>query len=369
LKKDKLNIFISPLDWGLGHITRTIPVINLFREHGHNVVLGGGRNAMTIYKNEFPGLEFEPLPSCAISYPSKGSLVWSLIKQLPSFFAVIRKEKRKVAKIISKYKIDVIISDNRYGLYNPDVYCVFITHQLMLKLPSSVQFMEKWVYRRHQRMISRFNSCWVPDFPRPPYLAGDLAHLYPPSRNTVFIGPLSRFNTDFCEDVKKEYLNDVIAIISGPEPSRTSFEEKIISQLSLINKKCLIVRGLPNETDSIKALPDNINVVNHLSACDLKESILNSHYIIARAGYSTIMDLVALCRTAVLVPTPGQTEQEYLASYYNARKLFLCISERDMNIEEALNQITLYNWNLNTRTCSIMSAEVQKIEKLLSERN
>lgn len=367
MKEKKLNIFISPLDWGLGHITRTIPVVQMLKEKGHHIVLGGGRNASTIYRSEFPDVEFEPLPSSAIHYPHKGSLIWSLLKQMPRFFATIRREKGKITKIIRKHHIDVVISDNRYGLYNKDVYSIFITHQLMIKLPPAFKMLERWVFKRHQRMISRFDACWVPDYARPPYLSGDLSHLYTPASHVVYIGPLSRFSMGFCEEISADKNYEVIAILSGPEPSRTRVEATLLEQLGKTGKKCLLVRGLPNDAGSLES-PGNIEIVNHLPACTLREKIIQSKYIIARAGYSTIMDLVAMGRTAILIPTQGQTEQEYLAQYYNQRKLFLCISEKDLNLHEALNQITLYQWNLNKRSCQSLETEVERIEKLLGSK-
>lgn len=362
----KLNIFISPLDWGLGHVTRIIPIIQMLRERGHNVIMGGGRNAMAVLSAEFPELEFEPLPSYMIRYPQSGNLVWAVLKQMPSFLASIRKERRKIGKIISKYKVDLVISDNRYGLYNKDAYCVFMTHQIMIKLPEPVKFLEKRVYKHHLKMISRFDACWIPDYAQRPHLAGDLAHLYPPPANAAYIGPLSRFYSGNCPASEKEYLCDVIAVISGPEPSRTRLEKLLFEQMAETEKRCIIVRGLPAEAEPLVDVPGNITVFNHLSASDLLENILHSRYLIARAGYSTIMDLVAIKKTAILIPTPGQTEQEYLASFYSDRKLFLCINEKDFNIAEALNQLSLYTWNLNLIDNSSAKKEMIRIEKLLS---
>jgi uncharacterized protein (TIGR00661 family) len=369
LSDKNLNIFISPLDWGLGHITRIIPIIQMLRERGHNVIIGGGRNAMAILKTEFPDLVFEPLPSYMMQYPQKGNLVWAVLKQMPSFLASIRKEKRKIGKIISKYDIDLVISDNRYGLYNKEVYCVFMTHQVMLKLPESVKFLEKRVYKRHLKMISHFDACWIPDYSQRPNLSGDLAHLYPPPDNSAYIGPLSRFNNEDCSVSEKDYKYDVIAIISGPEPSRTNLEKLLFEQMAETERKCILVRGLPADTEPMSDVPENITVFNHLPACELMDKILRSRFVIARAGYSTIMDLVAIKKTAVLIPTPGQTEQEYLASFYSDRKLFLCINEKDFNITEALNQLSLYSWNLNPVVNTTAKKEMIRIEKLLSSHS
>lgn len=320
---------------------------------------------MAVLKTEFPDLEFEPLPSYMIRYPQKGSLVWAVLKQMPSFLASIRKERRKIGKIIGKYKIDLVISDNRYGLYNKDAYCVFMTHQIMLKLPESVKFLEKRVYKRHLKMISRFDSCWIPDYAQRPHLAGDLAHLYSPPANAAYIGPLSRFSSDDCPSSEKKYICDVIAVISGPEPSRSNLERLLFVQMAETERKCIIVRGLPAEAETLKDVPENITIFNHLPAGELLDKILHSRYLIARAGYSTIMDLVAIKKTAILIPTPGQTEQEYLASFYSDRKLFLCINESEFNIIEALNQLSLYTWNLNPVANTNANKEMIRIEKLL----
>jgi UDP-N-acetylglucosamine transferase subunit ALG13 len=301
-----------------------------------------------------------------IRYPQSGSLVWAVLKQMPSFLASIRKERRKIGKIISKYKIDLVISDNRYGLYNKDAFCVFMTHQVMLKLPEAVKFLEKRVYKRHLKMISRFDACWIPDYAHRPHLAGDLAHLYPPPANAAYIGPLSRFHPEDCPTSEKENICDVIAIISGPEPSRSNLERMLFVQMSESEKNCILVRGLPAESEVLSNVPRNISVFNHLPACELMEKIRRSRYVIARAGYSTIMDLVAIKKTAILIPTPGQTEQEYLASFYSDRKLFLCINENEFNIIEALNQLSLYTWNLNPIDNSSAIKEIIRIEKLIS---
>lgn len=358
---------MSPLDWGLGHATRMIPLIHALRERGHKVTLGAGRNGTALLSQEFPELEIIPLPSFSIKYPLKGNLVWAVMKQLPGFFATIRREKRKISQLQKKQHFDVIISDNRYGLYHPDVFSVIVTHQLMLKLPPSMKYLEKWVYKRHMKMLKKYNRCWVPDYAQRPFLSGDLAHLFPINDTTAFIGPLSRFSIGYCEQEPTEYLYDVIAVLSGPEPARTRFETKIIEQLSATDLKCVLVRGVPITSNEI-SVPDNITVYNHLPACDLKQLIQQSKYIVSRTGYSTIMDLAALKRTAILIPTPGQTEQEYLSSYYSEKKLFLCFKEDELNIQEALSQITLYQWNLNYPPINLLEKELDLLEAQISSR-
>lgn len=366
--KDKvLNIFVSPLDWGLGHATRMVPVIHALKARGHNVIIGGGRVSMAVLKPEFPELEWVPMPSYAIKYPSKGNLLWAIIKQMPGFFANIRKEKRKIATLQKKYHFDVIISDNRYGLYNPNAFSIMVTHQLMLKLPPSLKFLENWVYKRHRRMLGKYDRCWVPDYMQRPFLSGDLSHLHPISSNTSFIGPLSRFSGSDCTATETDYIYDIIAILSGPEPARTEFENKVVKQLAESGLKCLLIRGVPVPANPL-SFPKNIEVHNHLPACELLAKIQQSKYIVSRAGYSTIMDLAALKRTAILVPTPGQTEQEYLSSYYSEKKLFLCFKEADLKISEAISQITLYQWNLNFPQVNLLEKELNYLETTVGNK-
>lgn len=363
----KLNIFVSPLDWGLGHATRMIPVIHALKKRGHNVIIGGGRVAMAVLKPEFPELEWIPLPSYTIKYPSKGNLVWSVLKQMPAFFATIRKERKKIQSLQKKYQFDLIISDNRYGLYHPDVYSIVVTHQLMLKLPTSFKFMENWVYKKHSKMLAKYNRCWVPDYEQRPFLSGDLSHFFPITSSTSFIGPLSRFSNGSCPEMNTDYKNDLIVILSGPEPARTRLEDKIIQQLANIEMKCLLVRGVPLNAKEI-SVSKNVEVNNHLSSCELKQRIMESRIIISRSGYSTIMDLAALKRTAILIPTPGQTEQEYLSSYYSEKKLFLCFKEEELKIEEAISQITLYQWNLNFPQINLFDPEMDRLENFLKKQ-
>lgn len=357
------------MDWGLGHATRIIPIIKYLKDEGHHVILGGGRQSMALLRQEFPDLEWEPLPSSSIIYPEKGNLILALIKQLPLFFANKSREKRKLQQIIKKHNIQLVISDNRYGLYNKNIYSIIITHQIMLKMPISLTGMEKWVHRFHKRLIKKFDRCWIPDYDKRPYLSGDLAHKYPLLPNWRFIGPLSRFsekteNKSYKPELLSTHFNnDILVLISGPEPARSVFENIIIKQLSQLELKSIIVRGQPI-TDNVEN-KGNIRLIDHVKADELKQLIINSKYIIARSGYSTIMDLVSLKRTAILVPTPGQTEQEYLGAYLSGRKMFLTIQQSKLNIWEAINQLSTYTWQINFPENNLLENEISEVVKQL----
>jgi uncharacterized protein (TIGR00661 family) len=328
----KKRILICPLNWGLGHATRCIPVIRLLLEKNAEVIIAADGRPLELLKKEFPQLEFIYLKGYNIQYPEKGSLILKIFFSVPKIFFGIYKEHLSVKKIIRIKKIDVIISDNRFGCWNKKIKSVFITHQLMIKTP----FAEKLIHRLNLYFIKKYDECWFPDFAGAENLSGDLSHKYPLPKNTFFVGPLSRFNSLIAKEVRsKQSLDKIMVIISGPEPQRTIFEKLILEQTRQTNLKALIVCG-KTELEQKKETAGNIEIVNHLKADEMQNAILNAEIIIARSGYSTIMDLAMLGKKAIFIPTPGQTEQEYLGKYLMSKKIAYCVSQKQFNLSNAL---------------------------------
>jgi len=207
---------------------------------------------------------------------------------------------------------DMIISDNRFGLWNKNVHSVYITHQLMIKMPQGLKFLEPIVWRFHRFFILKYDECWIPDYEGEKNLSGDLAHKYPLPKNAKFIGSLSRFSLLKNIVPKNEY--QTVAVLSGVEPQRSIFEKELIKRLENCAEKTLIVQGKPQKEKQIQTI-QNLTIVSHLETSELASVLLGAKQIISRSGYSTIMDLDALncLHKAELIPTPGQTEQEYLA--------------------------------------------------------
>lgn len=320
------RILICPLDWGLGHATRCIPIIRLLIASNAKVLIAGDGGVLCLLKSEFPDLEFVALRGYHISY-SEGTVFSMILKMLfsiPKIIFRIIKEHNDLKKIIKEYAIDVVISDNRYGLWNRKVKSIFITHQLMVKSP----FGELFLHRIIRFFIKQYDECWVPDVEGDKNLSGDLAHKYPVLANTFFIGPLSRFSTPSFQGNKY----DIVALVSGPEPQREMFQKILVNQLKGAPLKSLIVCGKP--LVNTKEISGNMTVVSHLSANDLEEVLNSCSLVIARSGYSSIMDFSVLNKKAILVPTPGQTEQEYLAEKLMTEKLaYSCLQEAfDLNI-------------------------------------
>lgn len=331
----KKRILVAPLDWGLGHATRCVPLILYLLERGAEPVIAAGGRPLSFLKEEFPSLEFIDLPGYAISYPSKGSMVMKMAASAPRIIRGINAEHRALQKIIIDYRIDAVISDNRFGLWTKEVPCIFITHQLMVKAP----FGESLLHRLNKSYIKKYDECWIPDNEEND-LSGDLSHQYELPSNAHFIGPLSRFEKFTVSNSQKEIKYDLLVLLSGPEPQRSIFEKIVLDQVKNISLKTLIVQGKPGE--NLKEQKENITIVPHLDSASLLDAVLSSQLILSRPGYSTIMDLSVTGSKAVFVSTPGQTEQEYLGQLMMKRGIVFCVSQQAFNLDKAITESRNY---------------------------
>jgi uncharacterized protein (TIGR00661 family) len=311
-----LHILISPLDWGLGHASRCIPVINQLIKSGHKVTMAGFGRSFILLQKEFPHLERIELVGFSPSYSKTGNMAWHLLLLLPRFISSVFCEHRDLKRLIARNDFDIIISDNRYGLWNKKITSILITHQVMVKTPAWLQFAEYPVYRLSRLLISRFDECWIPDYSESPGLSGDLSHKYPLPPNARFIGPLSRFTEDETISETDVTESKITAIISGPEPQRSIFEDLVTGQLAGLNEPATLLSGRPERENNIAAI-GKLTILPHLSTREMRLLIKSSLLVICRSGYSSIMDLHALGAKALFVPTPGQTEQIYLAELHH----------------------------------------------------
>ncbi|MEP6926153.1 MAG: glycosyltransferase [Ginsengibacter sp.] len=334
----KPRILVAPLDWGLGHATRCIPIINELIDQNCEVIIAAGKTPFLLLKKEFPTLVFLRIRSYKIRYSrNKKVFALTLLVQCPKIIFSILKENFWLKKIVNDYQIDAVISDNRFGLYNKKIPCIYITHQLHIKTGNP--FFEKIAQKIHYHFIKKYNNCWVPDFEENG-LAGELSHQTNIPSNVLYIGPLSRFEK--INNVHKIY--SLLISLSGPEPQRTIFEDMILAQLKTFKKKVLLVRGLPGENKRMHVDHKSLAIVNHLSAEELNIAFQQSEIIICRSGYSTIMDLIKLNRNAILVPTPGQTEQEYLSIYLMKKKYFYSVEQDDFFLEKNIEEQSLFSF-------------------------
>jgi UDP:flavonoid glycosyltransferase YjiC (YdhE family) len=315
-----LKILVSPLDWGLGHASRMIPVIRGLKRQGHRIILGGSGRSLELLRKTFPDCEWVILPSRPVKQGAGRFSFIGLIGQIPHIWLDALRENWLLRKLIEKYRIDAVISDNRYGLYNREVFSIFVTHQVSPKLPVGTGWLEYLLYRIIRNRIMKFNRCWIPDFEdADKSLAGDLCHRFPLPPNAVYIGLLSRF-TESIPDVNTLIPGDypgIVAVMSGPEPQVSSFEKILCRRIAETGKNAFFVRGLRGISRSFPCQQAfHIRFEPHLEDTAFRNMLMNAETIICRAGYTGISDLVALGLPAILVPSPGQSEQEYLAKRF-----------------------------------------------------
>lgn len=353
------TILISPLDWGIGHASRCVPIIKILQDKKANVLLAGDGRAASFLTKEFPGLDHVHLEGYGIRYPKNGSMALSMLRQAPSVLGAVGREHRELHDLIDRYNIDAVISDNRFGLWSKKAYCVYITHQLMIKASGAWKMAEPLLSRMHGRYIGHYDECWIPDLPQAPGLAGDLSHAINRERSH-FIGPLSRFSPRVGHTRRITY--DVMAMISGPEPQRSIFEDMLMSQLKACKLRSLVVLGKPDSREDATGPHTGITVYPHLDSGQMREMMYASGLIVCRPGYTSIMDLSALGLQAAFVPTPGQTEQEYLAELHTRNKHFYSMEQKHFNIEKMLQESKGYA-GINISTTSGVLEE--RIDHLL----
>ncbi len=311
---DGLKVLVCPLNWGLGHATRCTPLIRQFLINNNDVTIAADGAALAFLTSEFPALKTIQFSSYKIRYSRGKTQVLAMLKNLPAIVYGIIREHFWLKKLLKSEQFDLVISDNRFGLWTKKTESIYITHQLMVKMPKWMKWIEKPIWRLHRFIILKYKECLIPDFEDSHNLSGDLSHKYPLPHNARFIGPLSRFSDLKFERPENSF--DIVALISGPEPLRTIFEKQIMNKYINTEHKTLVVCGLPH-VNSKKVTKNNFTVVHHLPDNELAGYLLASKKIISRSGYSTIMDLYALncIQKAEFIPTPGQTEQEYLYEY------------------------------------------------------
>lgn len=329
------RILVAPLDWGLGHATRCIPIIFKLLKENCEVIIAAELGGKTVLQKEFPSLSFLDLEGYRITYASApGAMPLKMLAQFPKILSGIKAEHRWLSQMVETHKIDAVISDNRMGLYHASIPCIYITHQL--KIITGNSFTDMIAQKIHYRFINKFSACWVPDLAGGHNLAGVLSHpAVLPKTAVSYIGPLTRFT-----EQQVEAVFDAGIILSGPEPQRTIFEKIILQQIGSFNGNVCLVRGLPGNSIPL-AVPPNVTVADHLPSAELNDIILRSKVVICRSGYSSVMDLVRLKKKAVLVPTPGQTEQEYLGKYLNSKKMFYTVKQDGFDLQRAVDAVSV----------------------------
>lgn len=327
------RILVAPINWGLGHATRCIPIIKKLEEKGFTPFLASDGAALELLKKEFPHLDSFELPSYNITYTSRGSLLkWKLLLDSPHILRNIKKEKLATKLLVEKLNLHGIISDSRFGVRYKHLPNVFITHQLNV-LSGNTTFLSS---RLHQRYIRKYDQCWVPDAPGKPNLSGFLGHSRSSLEAVKYMGIISRFEKEHLPQVY-----DYMVLLSGPEPQRSLLEDILFRELQHSEKKILFVRGKISEKSPAFSAP-NITIKNYLFGKELETALNSSGVIISRSGYTTLMDLAKLEKKAFFIPTPGQFEQEYLAERMSKLGFAPSCRQEDFSLER-LKKVEMYS--------------------------
>jgi len=330
------SVLVCPLDWGIGHATRCVPVIRHFLQQGFRVVIASDRRPLAFLRLEFPELEFVCFPGTHVVYPQGSMMLLKLILQGPKLLRGIIREHRLLKKLIVEQQIDLVFSDNRYGLWSHSVPSVFMTHQLLIQVPRYLSLTAPLLQRLNYAIIRKYTECWVPDNAHHKGLAGELSHPAHLPRHLHYIGTLSRFSRSTpppeTDDIEPF---EILVLLSGPEPQRTILEERLLEQLQRTDLKTVVVKGMTERREERK-FSEHIRIFSHLESGILREYIRKALVVICRSGYSSVMDMAAMGKRAIFIPTPGQTEQEYLAGYLRSKKIYFSMPQKELDLLYAL---------------------------------
>lgn len=328
-------MLVSPLDWGLGHATRVIPLIRAFITSGARVDIAASGSTFTLLHQAFPGLDIYELPGYPVRYARSGGwFLPYLATQAPGLLRVVREEKAWLHREMPSRQWDIIVSDNRYGLHHPQAYSILLTHQVHPRAGSRL-VPNGLLSQLHRAWMKPFDAVWVVDQPAPRDLAGKLSQPLPKGINARYIGLLSQLIGPV-QPLPAGFKSGayLLVLLSGPEPQRSLLEEKVLQGLDQVDLPVVLVRGLPGPA---VALPkrDGLTVIDFADASLVATLLTHARGIVCRSGYTSLMDLRRMGRHALLVPTPGQGEQEYLAAYLSSRKEFPTLSQDAFSLSAA----------------------------------
>lgn len=334
------TILLSPLDWGLGHTTRLIPIGRELRLREAKLVLAGTRQQLDVLSEELQAEATIELPSYGVRYGKRLPASWHVIRQFPRLLSVIRKEQAIIHDAVSSMDIHGIISDNRYGVYDPRVSNVMVMHQFVPPINGAGKLFRKSLWKRHQKFLAPFDELWIPDHEDQKSLASDMRYPFS-GQEARYLGWLSRLKgivpqapAFLPEDLQKP---DLLCLLSGPEPQRTILEEKIRKQMPIEGFTVWIVQGLPGGNRLPRSIPGGL-LIPYLDASSLSYWLPKAGAVLSRSGYSTLMDLASIgTRHMILIPTPGQPEQVHLAKKLQSQKRARMATTKNLDINSLIN--------------------------------
>lgn len=332
-------VYFSVLNMGLGHAARSLPLIKSFLKRDWEVLVGSNGRALDFLKRELPGIPVVTTPDYGLRYANGIWLMPALLRQLPRLISRINREKRFTRRIVETYNPRLIVSDHCYGAYDRQIPAVFIAHQLVLEMPAFLNRLRNSGGMLHRKMLRHFDKILIPDIAngRQGLLSGRLSELPPADSRFAFIGLLSSLAHP---TAKSDRAADVFISISGPEPQRSVLEDLVLHQVESISGKVVVALGRAEEHLCLQS-SKNLHVFTHLDRRQFATAMTEAAVIVARPGYTTLMELAFLGKPALLIPTPGQTEQVYLAEYHRQQGFYQVCNQQDIDLPRQIEAARL----------------------------
>lgn len=328
-KNRSSQILIAPLDWGLGHTSRCIPIVHHLLQRAYQPLFAGNQAQIAFIVSVFPGIETIHLDGYDVQYSKVDFLNKSTIAaQIPKITSAITREHEWLSQLLTNRPIQGIISDNRYGLHNKKIPSVIISHQLQI-LTGMGAWANLQAHQLHLQRLHPFQQIWIPDVATVPNLSGQLGHVPDLPPNSYYIGPLSQFS--ILNQSTTPTNDHILVLLSGPEPQRSKLEGILIKQLQNASKPVVLVSGTKQSTTISHP---NIQHIHISSGSELYALLQGAQHVICRSGYSTLMDLTYASKPALLIPTPGQTEQAYLAEQMALNGPFAMQQQQSLQIHD-----------------------------------
>ncbi|MEA1964380.1 MAG: glycosyltransferase [Candidatus Aerophobetes bacterium] len=332
-----MKVLFGICSWGLGHATRDIPLIKRMLEEGHTLTLCGKGRSLELLKKEFKKkCLYLNIPDYSSPYSKRNFFIPKFVAYVPFYINEIIEEHKRIKKLIYKERYERIISDNRFGVYSKEIPSYFISHQLRFIVPGRIKPFERVTERFNYLFKNNFCKFLVPD-DRESCLSGELSHNlnYFEKDRIEYLGIISDLKK---RDVKEDI--DYFISISGPEPQRTIFERRVLAQAPFLRGKVVIALGKPENEKEI--VDNHLHIFGFLER-ERQEEIMNrAKLVITRPGYTTVMELAILGKKALFIPTPGQTEQVYLASYHEKKGNFYSVEQDKLNLREDVEKAKEY---------------------------
>jgi UDP:flavonoid glycosyltransferase YjiC (YdhE family) len=335
------HVLVSPLNWGLGHASRDVPVIRELLRHHHEVTIAAEGNALLLLQREFPTCKTIDLPDYPLANNTGRFFFPRFTAHVPTLVKAFSDERKNLRKILTDTRYDLIISDSRPGVYSETIPSIQITHQIHQSFPFYAWPIECIGLYINGRAFRKYGKIIIPDNPPGPLsLAGKLSR-------TSFTGAANQsYYSGILASIPRVSgikQIDYLFLISGMEPQRTALEKILLPEIGDLPGKKVVLLGKPSE-DRVSDLDDDTTIYSYVSYREKVELMSAAKFIVSRSGYTTMMDLAEIdAKKGLFIPTAGQWEQEYLSAYYKRKGWFKSVSQFRVRLAEDIDEARDYS--------------------------